>query len=332
MFWSTSAKEKDEKQKEYKQQAFDGIFGNESTILHLKFSQWTFSPKEFAEFSNKYSDLSAHARQRPPFFILSGPAGTGKTEIAQRVARFMGVSLVIVEPGHIQCQEGEPTSKRLQRLADQIKKTAPCVVLFDEIDHLTAQDLPGGEAEAARSQFRQLVDGPTGVLNGRSVLIIGTTNKLEKLEPDMVSRAQVLHFQLPDITAASKNIERHARHLLKSDHKKLAKIVVDGELSHRDIRECTRSILLRAKSQSEQEPPISWYEGCFRERMQNYNLLKPEKPPPQGLVHSRWAAAGWVFGFVGLGFGISCLLPPAVVGRGASAARGVWYSLCRRIK
>ena len=110
----------------------------------------------------------------------------------------MGVDLLIVEPGHIQSQEGKPISKQLQKLAKQIEQKGPCVVLFDEIDHLIAKDITGGEAAAARSQFRQLIDGPTGMFNGQAVLFLGTTNQFAKLEPDMVSGLKfcILNFQL----------------------------------------------------------------------------------------------------------------------------------------
>ena len=97
----------------------------------------------------------------------------------------------------------------------QIKNKGPCVVLWDRPPHFIAKDITGGEAAAARSQFRQLLDGPTGMFNGQAVLFIGTTNQFAKLEPDMVSGAQVLQFQLPIEAAASADIERHATHLSK---------------------------------------------------------------------------------------------------------------------
>ena len=150
-----------------------------STVLHSKWTAW----------NRQNWDCSTYG-----MFYRSGPA---------------------VEPGHIRSQEGEPTSKQLQKLAKQIKNKGPCVVLWDRPPHFIAKDITGGEAAAARSQFRQLLDGPTGMFNGQAVLFIGTTNQFAKLEPDMVSRAQVLQFQLPIEAAASADIERHATHLSK---------------------------------------------------------------------------------------------------------------------
>ena len=269
-------KEACEARRNFKLTAFEGLLGQEAKILLLKHIQWVFSPKEFRSFVERYCDMGSHVLKRQPFFIFSGPPGTCKTEIAQRTARYMGVDLLIVEPGHIQGQDSQPTSKLLQQLAVQIRDKGACVVLFDEIDHLIARDIEGGEATAARSQFRQLIDGPSGLLDGQPVIFIGTTNQFHKLEPDMVSRAQVLHFDLPTAAAAAQDIARHAKHLDQKQHKQLASLVCEGQLSHRDIRECSRSIMLTAKS-AEREPSFGWYEACFKERKQNYGLLHPEK-------------------------------------------------------
>lgn len=198
--------------------------------------------------------------------MLSGPPGCGKTEIAKSCAEAFGVPLWVVEPGHIHGHDSGDTASRLQKLAQQIKDKISVVVLFDEVDNLISID----NDDAVRSQFRQLVDGPTDYFADCNVLFIGTTNQLDRIQKDVVSRAEVIHMPHQTQEDRANHIGHLDNHLAEDQRYVLAKMSAQRHLSGRDHVKCKETAYLHFEPSEFEESGMIIRGRANKELMQQY--------------------------------------------------------------
>lgn len=124
--------------------------------------------------------------------IFHGLPGNGKTV---SIKALMGTLAARAEPipslyvKSLQCQNGEQYS--ILSIFTLARRMAPCLLIFEDLDSLVT--------EKARSYFLNEVDG---LESNDGILIIGSTNHLDTLDPAIAKRPsrfdRKYHFRLPN--------------------------------------------------------------------------------------------------------------------------------------
>ena len=136
----------------------------------------------------------------PPGLLLSGPPGTGKTEIARAMARLGSIGFQAIDPASIRDKYVGESNRKLGRIFEEARRNTPIILFFDEIDALFPAR---GEGSAQHEielvdQFLQEVDGTKA--GGRGIFILGATNQPERVDPAVRSRlGKIITIGLPEL-------------------------------------------------------------------------------------------------------------------------------------
>lgn len=162
------------------------------------------------DLKNELKSLALYPLQSPDFYkncdllkppngiILHGPPGTGKTMLAKSLCNeFKGVFIEF----NIQQIENKyfgESLKYLNALFSLANKVKPCVIFIDELDgmfgHRNALDQ--SFVTSIKTTMLRLLDG--FVEKQPDVLIIGTTNRIDDIDPAIRRRLRVhFHVGLP---------------------------------------------------------------------------------------------------------------------------------------
>lgn len=131
-------------------------------------------------------NIGARAEQG---IILHGPPRTGKTYLAERVARHITSEEKIVKIKGSELDEGvvggtkEKFNELFNKAAEEATAEEPYVLIFDELDGVIPQDPRGlsGGSQSRRSAFLSAM--ADAVDKNPNVIVIGTTNRLNDLDP-----------------------------------------------------------------------------------------------------------------------------------------------------
>lgn len=122
--------------------------------------------------------------------MLYGESGGGKTELAQYIAYRMKLPFFLVRfSGLVDSKLGQ-TSRNLNLIFSFISRN-PCVLCFDEIDAVgikrgMTQEV--GEMSRITISLMQELDALPS-----NVLLIGTTNRIQEIDPALDRRFQIRH-------------------------------------------------------------------------------------------------------------------------------------------
>ncbi|MBF0406383.1 MAG: AAA family ATPase [Candidatus Riflebacteria bacterium] len=122
----------------------------------------------------------------PRGMIFHGPPGTGKTLFAKGIAEALNAAIFIVNGPELKSKWVGEGEANVRRLFARARATAPSVIVFDELDSIagarsgTASD---GASQSAHSMVNQLLTEMDGFRKEQMVLVIGTTNFVDSLDP-----------------------------------------------------------------------------------------------------------------------------------------------------
>ena len=118
----------------------------------------------------------------PRGIILYGPPGSGKTEWAKWLASRLGTPLFIIHGPELKNKFVGETEAAIRRIFAQARRAAPSIILIDEIDAMTPSR-SGNESNFEASMVAQLLTEMDGLRREESVIVVGTTNRLDSVDP-----------------------------------------------------------------------------------------------------------------------------------------------------
>lgn len=141
---------------------------------------WVLKDKEKAE---KYH-LAA-----PNGMVLYGPPGCGKTYFAQKFAEESGFNYRLVNGSDLGSVYIHGTQMNIAEIFKDAEKSAPTIICFDEFDSFVPSrgiDLSASRAEEVNEFLSQLNN-----CSQRGIFIIGTTNRLDMIDPAVLRRGRI---------------------------------------------------------------------------------------------------------------------------------------------
>ncbi len=127
-------------------------------------------------------------RRVPPAMLLSGPAGTGKTQLAEALAFECGVPFVIFDLSKIYGMFVGQTEKAIDRALKALMSLGRCVLFIDEVDQMMKRggtNSTNGVDDRLFGKFLAFMEQPNRV---GKVLIICATNRPALLDPALADR------------------------------------------------------------------------------------------------------------------------------------------------
>ena len=169
----------------------------------------------FFEAVKKNPDTTRHS------LILSGPPGTGKTELAKRIGPQCGFQFDEFVRGDKNDMWLGQLGTRIREFFQKAKDKNRFICLFiDEIDAICP--VLEGEAQAGRHNQREVVTAiqtQISALVGTKVVLISATNYLQKIEDAIRNRAGTpVVFKLPNIKIRKEIISHYLENLATTLH------------------------------------------------------------------------------------------------------------------
>lgn len=158
----------------------------------------------------------------PRGVLFHGPPGTGKTLFSKAIANRLNATIQIVSGPEIMSKFVGESEERVRHIFSVARKNAPAVIVFDEFDSI-AFHRGGGEDGASRASnavVAQLLTEMDGFRGDQQVLVIGTTNRTDIIDPAFLrpSRLTPIEIPLPAEAARRRIIEIYlAKYMIRRD-------------------------------------------------------------------------------------------------------------------
>jgi SpoVK/Ycf46/Vps4 family AAA+-type ATPase len=134
----------------------------------------------------------------PSGLLLTGPPGTGKTTIARVLAAQARCSFYPVSGADVTSKWLGESERAIQRLFERARANRPAIVFLDEIDAIAGRR---DEPDSYGPQVNELLEELDGVAGRSGVLVIGATNRPDRLDPAILRGgrlARTIQIPLPD--------------------------------------------------------------------------------------------------------------------------------------
>jgi AAA+ superfamily predicted ATPase len=138
--------------------------------------------------------------------LLVGAPGTGKTSLARALAKECGIKFVVASASSWQSAGYLDSHIRAMR-ADftEARRYAPSILFIDELDSIGSREhVSGHNAQYHTEVINSLLEQIQGIDTADSVIVIGATNYLEKIDPALRRAGrldQVVRIPLPNVEA-----------------------------------------------------------------------------------------------------------------------------------
>lgn len=137
----------------------------------------------------------------PEPFILEGPPGSGKTYAAERLAEYLDWKTYHINSSSVGSSLIHETAKKTEEMFKKAKRTAPSVVIIDEMDAFMPdrKRVRNADSHAIEevSSFLRCLQRATD----NKILVIGTTNFIENIDPAILRSGRMgkhLKVEMPN--------------------------------------------------------------------------------------------------------------------------------------
>jgi len=156
--------------------------------------------REIVELPLRHPDLFSRLGGEPHSgVLLYGPPGCGKTLLARALAAECGANMILVRGPEILSKWVGESEKAIREIFRKAKASAPCVIIFDELDSLAKSKIKNetDRGETILSQMlTEMEDAGTS-----NIVIVGITNRPDLIDNSMLRNGRldvVLFVQPPD--------------------------------------------------------------------------------------------------------------------------------------
>jgi SpoVK/Ycf46/Vps4 family AAA+-type ATPase len=155
---------------------------------------------ELLEIQLKYSNLMEQMRI-PPIrgILLYGPPGVGKTMMAKALAKTLNVKLIMLSGAEILYKGYEGAVNAVKEVFNRARENKPAILLLDELDAI-APRRENLKSEASKV-VNQLLTEMDGIRSLKEVVVIGTTNRIEDIDPALKRPGRfdrIIYMPLPN--------------------------------------------------------------------------------------------------------------------------------------
>lgn len=136
--------------------------------------------------------------------LFYGPPGCGKTLMAKAIANECGANFISVKGPELLNAWFGGSEANVRDLFDKARAASPCILFFDEMDSLARArggGGGGGSSETSDRVINQLLSEIDGIGSGKTLFIIGATNRPDILDPGIMRPGrldQLIYIPLPD--------------------------------------------------------------------------------------------------------------------------------------
>lgn len=138
------------------------------------------------ESSNSVEDIKAIEEIVPKGMIFFGPPGTGKTYFAKAIATALNATVSIVSGPELKSKWVGESEENLRRVFAQARKSAPSIIIFDELDSFASARGTYTGSGVEHSMVNQMLTEMDGFRKEELVFVVGTTNFSESLDPALL--------------------------------------------------------------------------------------------------------------------------------------------------
>lgn len=121
-------------------------------------------------------------RRCPMGVLLPGPPGTGKTVLAEAVAKESGVNCCSLNLAKISDKWVGSSERNLEKALQCIEALAPTIVIIDEIDQVGLSRDSSGDSGVSNRLFKRLLEFMSDSRHRGKVVFIGLTNRPDKMD------------------------------------------------------------------------------------------------------------------------------------------------------
>ncbi|MFP3064198.1 MAG: AAA family ATPase [Sulfolobus sp.] len=155
---------------------------------------------ELLEIQLKYSNLMEQMKI-PPIrgILLYGPPGVGKTMMAKALAKTLNVKLIMLSGAEILYKGYEGAVNAVKEVFNRARENKPAILLLDELDAI-APKRENLKSEASKV-VNQLLTEMDGIRSLKEVVVIGTTNRIEDIDPALKRPGRfdrIIYMPLPN--------------------------------------------------------------------------------------------------------------------------------------
>ena len=137
-------------------------------------------------------------RLLPRGIVFWGPPGTGKTLFAKAMASSLGACVIVVSGPELKSKWVGESEQNLRRIFVQARRSAPSLIVFDELDSFAARRGMYTGSGVEHSMVNQLLTEMDGFRPEELVFVVGTTNLVESLDPALLRPGRFeFHIQVP---------------------------------------------------------------------------------------------------------------------------------------